>query len=123
MRRVAAPALLLPLLALAACAQGPTLDQRLSTFVNRPEGELVAAMGVPVRTYEVEGRRFLQYESRRTVAFAGAPDPYPYWGPWGHRRAYFYNPPPSYGVVGCDITFALRQGRVESYTFRGEGCS
>ena len=80
-------------------------------------------MGVPVRTYEADGRRFLQYESRRTIAFAGTPDPYPYWGPWGYRRGYFYSQPPSYGVVGCDITFALRQGRVESFTYRGDGCS
>jgi hypothetical protein len=123
MHRLAAPALLPLLLALAGCAQGPTLDQRLSVFVNRPESELVAAMGVPARIHEVEGRRFLQYETRRTVAFAGPPEPYPWgWGgPW--RRRGFYGPPSTvYGLVGCDITFALRDGRVESYTFRGDGC-
>ncbi len=119
------PALLAPLIApmllLAACAQGPTLDQRLSTFVNQSEGDLVAALGVPVRTYETEGRRFLQFEQRRTQALASPGFHRPYYGPWGPSWGYAPGPP-AYAVVGCDITFALRQGRVESFTHRGEGC-
>lgn len=107
---------------LSACAQGPTLDQRLSTFVGRSEGDLVAALGVPARTYETEGRRFLQFEQRRSVAYAspGLYHPYHY-GPFGPRFGYVPGPP-VYGVVGCDITFALRGGRVENFTYRGEGC-
>lgn len=107
---------MLPLL-LAACAQGPTLAERLSPLVGRSEAELVAELGVPVRTYDVEGRRFLQFEQRRTVP-VGAPDPF-WGGPWGRRWGYW---PPSYAVIGCDLTFALREGRVESFTFRGQGC-
>jgi hypothetical protein len=112
--------LLLPLL-LAACAQGPTLQQRLSTFVNRGEGDLVAELGVPVRIHEAEGRRFLQYEQRRTVAYSEPGFYHPRFGPWGPRWGYV-PAPPSYAVLGCDITFALRDGRVESFTFRGDGC-
>jgi hypothetical protein len=112
--------LLLTLL-VAACAQGPTLQQRLSTFIDRSEADLVAELGVPVRTHEAEGRRFLQYEQRRTVAFTEPGFHRPYFGPWGPRWGYV-PAPPSYAVLGCDITFALRQGRVESFTFRGQGC-
>lgn len=115
----------LPLAALAAvsCAPpGPTLDQRLSTFVGRPEADLVAELGVPVRTYEAEdGRKFLQFESRRLVALPG--DPYPFYGPYGHRRFGAFAAPPAYARVGCDITFGLRGGRVEGFRFRGEGCA
>ena len=119
MKRVAP---LVPLLALlSACAQGPPLDQRLSTFVNQSEGDLVAALGVPVRTYETEGRRFLQFERRRTVPYASPGYYHPYYGPFGPRFGYMPGPP-VYGVVGCDITFALRGGRVENFTYRGEGC-
>lgn len=114
------PAPLIVLL-LAACAQGPTLTERLSTFINRPEGDLVAELGVPSRSHEADGRRFLEYEQRRTVAFT-EPGLYRHWyGPWGPRMGYV-PAPPSYAVLGCDITFALRHGRVESFTFRGEGC-
>jgi hypothetical protein len=111
--------LILPLL-LAACETGPTLDQRLSVWIGRGEGDLVAAFGVPVRTYEVEGRRFLQFEQRRSVPVA-QPDPW-FQGPWGPRRGY-WPPGPAYAVVGCDLTFAIRDHRVESFSFRGQGCS
>jgi hypothetical protein len=112
--------LLLPLL-LAACAQGPGLSERLSTWVGRSEGDLVAEFGVPVRTYEVEGRRFLQYEQRRTVALSQPGFDRPYFTPWGPRFGYF-PAPPAYATYGCDLTFAIRAGRVENFSFRGEGC-
>lgn len=110
---------LLVVLLLAACAQGPGLQERLSTWVGRSEGDLVAEFGVPVRTYEADGRRFLQYESRRTVARPGFDGPI--MTPWGPRYGYF-PPPPSYVTYGCDLTFAIREARVESFSFRGQGC-
>ena len=110
------------LLALAAgCARGPTLAQRLAVFVGQSEGDLVAAMGVPLRVHEAEGRRFLQFEQRRTIALAGPPVA-PVYGAWGYRGWGGWASAPSYAVIACDITFALRDGRAESFTFRGEGC-
>ena len=124
--------LLLPLL-LAACATGPTLDQRLSTFIGQNELQLVSALGVPARTYETDGVKFLQFESQRTVALPGDPLGY---GPglgggfYGRRRGYYGGglygggfAPPSYAVVGCDVTFSLRDERVAGFSFRGEGCA
>ena len=115
-------ALALPLL-LIGCAQGPTLETRLSTFVGQSEADLVAQLGVPSRVHEAEGRRFLQFEQRRTVAVAAPPAPYfgPLHGPWGPRRGY-WPAPPAYAVVGCDLTFELRDQRVAAFSFRGEGC-
>ncbi|WP_203069848.1 hypothetical protein [Falsiroseomonas ponticola] len=108
------------LLLLGACAQGPTLQQRLSVFMGQGEADLVAALGVPARTHEAEGRRFLQFEQRRTVAVA-APAPIPYYGRFGPRYGYWPQPP-AYAVVGCDITFELAEGRVQGFSTRGEGC-
>lgn len=103
---------------LAACAApGPTLEQRLATFINRSEGELVAQLGVPVRTYQTEGRRFLEFEHRQTVVVPG--DPW-FYGPYGYRRS--WAAPSAYAVVQCNMTFAIRNDRVESFTARGEGC-
>jgi hypothetical protein len=115
---------LLPLALLAlllGCARGPSLAQRLAVLVGQSEGDLVAAMGVPLRVHEAEGRRFLQFEQRRTIALAGPPSA-PVYGPWGYRGWGYWPSQPAYAVIGCDITFALRGGRVESFTFRGEGC-
>ena len=105
-------------LAGAGCATGPTLEQRLSPFVGRSEGDLVAALGVPERTYEVEGRKFLTFEDRRSYIVAG--DPFLYRG--GYSRFGPIFAPPGYIVRTCEITFAVRGGRAESFTFRGDGC-
>ena len=106
----------------AGCATGPTLEQRLLPFVGRSEGELVAALGVLERTYEVEGRKFLTFEDRRSYIVAGS---YPLSYPgYGYGR-FGYGPvftPPGYIVRTCEITFAVRGGRAESFTFRGDGC-
>jgi hypothetical protein len=108
--------LLLPL-ALGACATGPTLDQRMAGYVGRSEGDLVANLGVPVRSYETEGRRFLQFEQRSTIAVS-QPDPL-FYGPWRYRP---WMSSPAYAEVQCNITFALRQQRVESFVLNGQGC-
>ena len=104
-------------LAGAGCATGPTLEQRLSPFVGRSEGDLVAELGVPERTYEVEGRKFLTFEERRSYIVAG--DPYLY---RGYSRFGPYFSPPGYVTRACDITFTLRGGRAESFSTRGDGC-
>jgi hypothetical protein len=104
------------LLLVAACEQGPTLEQRLSTFIGRSEGDIVASLGVPTRTFETEGRRFLQFESRRTVL---VPQPSPYFGPFGPRG---WGPVDTPVAVGCDVTFEMRDGRALSFSYRGNGC-
>ena len=115
------PSLLLILL--AGCARGPSLNERLSTFVGVGEADLVSALGVPVRVHEAEGRRFLQFEQRRSLTVAPPPSFYyaPYYGPWGPQFGYWPGPPSVVQLV-CDVTFSLRQGRVEGFTTRGEGC-
>jgi hypothetical protein len=108
------PALLL----LAGCAAGPGIEARLAPFVGRTEAELVAGLGVPNRTYDVEGLRFLQYEERRQVLHQLDP----YWGrPYG-RFAPLPLAAPVLLTRSCDVTFTLRQGRVEGFAIRGDDC-
>ena len=47
-------------------------------LIGQSELDLVAALGVPVRTYEVDGRKFLTFEERRSYIVAG--DPFLYRG-------------------------------------------
>ena len=81
----------------------------------------MSTLGVPTRSYETGGQKFLQYEENRTVAlpggFAGGP-----WGPYG-RGFYGGFSTTTYAPVQCDVTFALQGGRVSAYTFRGQGCA
>src|SRR3954466_2315629 len=46
-------------------------NARMAGFIGHSEADLVARLGGPMRTYEVEGRRFLQYEDRRIVTYPG----------------------------------------------------
>jgi hypothetical protein len=105
-------------LLLAACATGPSLEQRLAQLIGKREVEVVMALGVPTRTYEADGRKFLQYEQRRTIIYPGDF----YWArPYGR-----FGPGLSSGPVlitrGCDTTFTLQQGVVESFFLRGDDC-
>jgi hypothetical protein len=106
---------------LGGCAVPTTaaFDARMSGLIGHPEAEVVAALGVPVRTHEAGGQRFLQYESRRLVTCPGS---YPF-GPY--RYGYyggFGGFPPSVEALECDLTFVLRNGRVEGFTRCGNDC-
>jgi hypothetical protein len=102
---------------LAGCATGPSLEQRMLPLIGQSELNLVAALGTPVRTYEVDGRKFLTFEERRSYIVAG--DPFLY---RGYSRYGPYFSQPGYIVRVCEITFALRNERTESFTARGDGC-
>lgn len=104
-------------LAAASCATRPTLEQRMLPFVGRSEGDIVAALGVPARTYQADDRTFLTFEERRSYIVAGDP----FLGR-GYSRYGPYFAPPGYITRGCDITFILRGGRAESFSSRGDGC-
>ena len=64
---------LLPLLLLAGCATGPGIEARLAPLVGGSEAALVEALGVPTRTHEAGGLRFLQYEERRAGPASARP--------------------------------------------------
>lgn len=112
-------------LAVAGCAVGPPLEQRLLPFIGQTEGDLVAVLGVPERTYEADGRKFLTFEDKRSYIVAGSPYLGRGYGRYGYGYGLGYGPffsPPGYIVRFCEITFAFRDGRAESFSFRGDGC-
>ena len=105
------------LVLLAACSDLREREVYLNTLVGQPETELVRRMGVPNRSFEVQGRKFLAYSEHQVVAYRGGP----FVGPWGGP----YGP---YGFAGrvvdwpCETTFELVGGRVQSWSLRGDGC-
>ncbi|MFC7689107.1 hypothetical protein ACFQY5_05120 [Paeniroseomonas aquatica] len=119
MRRLAAVLTLTGLLS-AGCATGPGIEARLAPLVGGTEAALVEALGVPTRTHEAGGLRFLQYEERRQVLHQV--DPYPYYGRPYRRFASLPLAGPVLLTRSCDITFTLRDARVEGFTLRGDDC-
>jgi hypothetical protein len=123
--------LILALGILTGCARATpeAFNTRMASLVGRSEADLVAALGVPERTYEAEGRRFLQYEDRRLVSYPGAAFYGPGYGGFGGRRFgsafngyYSGGFAPMVETRACDVTFELRAGRVAGFTARGNDC-
>lgn len=117
-----AAAFLLGTLLLAGCGDGGAARRAyLDSFVGRPEQELVRQFGVPTRTYETGGQKFLAYDDRRLDII---PDPllvggfggpfFGYYGSWGY--------PPLVVERGCETTFEVAGGRVQGWRLRGNGC-
>lgn len=103
---------------LAGCGPAFNRPAFLATLVGQPEAEVVRRLGVPSRTYETNGRKFLAYSERRSevlslgVGFGG----YGYFGP---NFGYY----PSQVIErGCETTFEIGDGRVLTWSLRGNAC-
>lgn len=115
--------LLLPLLA-ACAAPGEGFDQRMSAQLGRTEPDLVAELGVPVASYETEGRRFLDFRLPGRAAPVIAPGLSLGVGSGGFGSGVGVGIGLGAGSYAepCLVTFELRQGRVIGYTRRSGGC-
>lgn len=104
-------------LTLAGCATGPGLQSRLAAYIGAPESKLVQSFGVPLRQINVNGVDYLAYQMKYS---AQAVPVGPYWGPfWGG-----YQPvPQDVQIWSCEATFAVANGKVQSFTLRGNDCS
>ena len=135
MSRLALPAVLALLSACAFTAGPEDFDRRMSTYVGRPEAELVAGLGVPSRAHEVEGRRLLAYEFSGAASSPGIVPGLGLGlgvGSFGGGRGGGVGIGTGLGfglggygaapVATCSVTFELREGRVSSFDRRGEGC-
>lgn len=116
-------------LALSACAYpSPKLVAQLDSLKGRPEADLIREMGVPSRTYDSSGHRFLAFSRSRIDSIPGTPGFYPYgWGYWGGWGGYGWGGwgggiGPQIVQRDCEITFDLAAGTVQSWTLRGNDC-
>lgn len=121
---------------LAGCAYpNPEHVRMLNTLVGKSETEVVRAQGVPTRTYETGGLKFLSYDMRHIESIPGAGFGYGGFGPYGYGG--FGYGGFGYGGVGydgfggfgpeiiqrdCDTTFELKASVVQSWKLRGNDC-
>lgn len=110
----------LPLILLLSSGCVDRLAQRraaLSGLVGATEADLVRSLGVPTRSYEAGGRRFLAYTESRIDVIPGF---YPYspWDPFPYAGGI----PPQVQQSVCETTFEILDGRVASWSLRGNAC-
>ncbi|MBV8094764.1 MAG: hypothetical protein JOY71_15565 [Acetobacteraceae bacterium] len=108
--------------ALCGCADDGLQRRQayLAQLVGRSELDLVQPMGVPTRSYEAGGIKFLAYDERHTEYI---PDGPPSFVPWVYGYDWYgYGIPPEIVQTRCETTFEVTAGRVRSFKLRGNGC-
>ena len=89
----------------------------LSHFIGQPEAVLVQQMGVPMRSYETGGVKYLAYDESRVDILPAFPTYNPFFTGW-----YGGGFPPQVVEWKCETTFAVSDDTVKSYTLRGNAC-
>jgi len=113
-------------MALSGC--GPSLQEReaaMQRFVGQPEAALVQQMGVPSRTYQADGVKFLAYGEQRLDYAPGFYGGGPWGGSFGYPGWYGYGYatfPPAVVVRLCETTFEIVGGVVQRVSLRGNAC-
>jgi len=118
-------------LAAGGCAVHPDPQHvaMLNGLVGKPETDLIRAMGVPSRTYDSGGHRFLAYSRTKLESTPGDPGFGPGWGypGWGYGWGGWGGGgwggfPPQIIQRDCETTFDLLRGTVQSWSLRGNDC-
>lgn len=108
----------------AGCAA--PIDRRpyLNSLVGEQETEIVRRMGVPSRTYESGGHRFLAYQERQTSVYSSGPSfsfgGFGYGGGFGGLGYGFSSSQVVERV--CETTLEVAGGQVVSWAQRGNAC-
>ena len=110
--------------ALGGCATGPTRAQAMQAYIGQPVTVLVAGMGVPNRTFDANGVRFLAYDEQRVDVVPGTYGS-PWWGAGPGFPGWAWAPapmPPSIVTWSCETTFQVQDDIVRAFTLRGNAC-
>lgn len=121
MRRVLP--LALAILVLAGCVDPHRAERaaHMAAFIGMSETDLIRELGVPTRTVDSNGHRFLAYRRSRLDIVPGSPFmPYGVYG-WP-AAGYGGGFPPQVVERGCETTFELVDGRVVHWSQRGNSC-
>lgn len=113
-------AILIAVPMLAACTLGPDRRAVLNALVGQPETEAIRQLGVPDRSFESGGHRFLAFVDRSFESFGGAG----FGGGYGPRYGAFTGIDAFPGVYErmCETTLEVTDGRVTTYSLRGNAC-
>ena len=115
-------------LGLAGCAYpNPQHVKELNALVGKPEPELLRSYGVPTRTYDTSGLRFVSYQMTRIDSFPGDGFGYGGFGYGGFGYGGFgYGGFSGFGPEiiqrDCTTTFELQDHVVKHWSLRGNDC-
>ena len=108
---------------LSACATTAGYEKVLNSWVGAREIDLVRSWGPPIQSYEVDGRKFIVYSSRRNIFIPGTSPTY--------QTSFVGNTAYTHAVGGsapmnisksCMTTFEVSSDRIVSWMHRGNDC-
>ena len=103
---------------LTSCASQQDYLNSLQAYNGLPERALIEKFGVPDRTYEVDGRKYLSFVTKRTNYYPAQTGVY---GSNVYDRRVFSTGVSSstYQVTECENTFVIYKGVVENSGYKG----
>jgi hypothetical protein len=103
---------------LAGCGNQLAARQaQLSQLIGQPEAALIRQLGVPNRSYETGGVKYLAYLEQRVDIMPGMPSYNPFFTGW-----YGGGFPPEVINLRCETTFEIAGGAVKGFSLRGNAC-
>jgi hypothetical protein len=116
-RALAAPALLLVML--AGCADaGPSYLDHLNQLVGRPEAEAVSLLGAPDRVLNTDGGRFLGWTTISNRVVPGGYWPGGFYGRRGVASGFWA--PDRFIQQQCVTTANIKAGMVQAFSLNGD---
>jgi hypothetical protein len=112
------------LLCLGGCATTNGYRKLLDGWMGADERSLVRAWGVPQRTYETGGVKYLAFISSREVSSSRS-QPVLVQDMVNDKSVLTYTPsaPRHFHTLSCETTFEITRGRVTSWRFSGNDCT
>lgn len=112
-------------LLVAGCQTVQSTASTNDLWIGQEELVLVRVWGVPDRTYETSGHKFVVYVSQRTVENPGIPGTYvPIPAASGPQQYQLVGGiPPSTHTYTCETTFELVGTRIVGWQTSGSGCT
>ena len=117
MTKARPPLALILLAVLCACSTAADRAAYLNALVGHSEADAVRQLGVPSRTFEAGGRRFLAYDARQSATFYGIAVVGGYYG-----SGWYPGFPDEVVTRQCETTLEVANDRVVTWSLRGPAC-
>lgn len=109
---------------LSACATEAKYQRILDTWTGSDELDLIRSWGAPQQSYEAKGHKFLVYSNDRNIVLPGSSPTYQtnVYGTTAYTTSYGGSPAMNLNM-SCTTTFEVVDGKIYSWSYRGNDCT
>ncbi|MDC3409927.1 hypothetical protein OAY88_01180 [Alphaproteobacteria bacterium] len=98
-------------------------EDKLSSWIGYTEEDLVASWGIPQRVYELKGKRYLTWVNTGQMTLPGTQPTYQtsIIGGYATTTAIGGTAPMNI-MLNCERTFVIENGRIQTWSWKGNNC-